>query len=269
MGRIRTTKPEFYLHEGLYDLEKETGLPCRLAYQGLWTQCDREGRFRWRPRPLKQHILPYDDLDFADVLDALWIGGFIECYESDGEVFGYVPTFPEHQYVNAREKESLLPDPAQCVHKERPQKDLQQTDASLTRASREADAPLSSVQRPVIQRPESRRPRRSKKSPVVLVLPWVKYPAIDTPEMRAAWGRWESHRSAKRKPISQQAADEQFAMLAEIGVARALIAIRHSIAGDYQGIFEPRAGPEKSGMTKEERIAETNRKFAERKAQEA
>jgi hypothetical protein len=43
--RIRTVKPEFFKHEKLFDLEKETGLPIRLAWVGLFAISDREGRF--------------------------------------------------------------------------------------------------------------------------------------------------------------------------------------------------------------------------------
>ena len=45
MARIRTIKPEFFRHEGLYELEQETGFAIRVAFAGLWTACDREGRF--------------------------------------------------------------------------------------------------------------------------------------------------------------------------------------------------------------------------------
>ncbi|GAA4169527.1 hypothetical protein [Shinella granuli] len=82
MARIRTIKPEFFKHEGIFDAEQETGLPLRLAFAGLWTQCDREGRFAWRPRQLKVDILPYDELDFLRVLDALATRGFIVKYAS-------------------------------------------------------------------------------------------------------------------------------------------------------------------------------------------
>ena len=48
--RIRTVKPEFFTHEGLFDAEKATKLPLRVAFVGLWCAADREGRFRWEPR---------------------------------------------------------------------------------------------------------------------------------------------------------------------------------------------------------------------------
>lgn len=112
MARIRTIKPEVCLHEGLYDLERESGLPVRFAWVGLWTQCDREGRFKWRPRSLKSQVLPHDDVDFSRVLDALATRGFVVQYACRGEVFGFIPSWKKHQVINNRECESSLPDPA-------------------------------------------------------------------------------------------------------------------------------------------------------------
>ena len=71
VARIRTIKPEFFRHAGLFDLEQETGLPLRVAFAGLWTAADREGRFAWKPRELKLDCLPFDLVDFSRVLDAL------------------------------------------------------------------------------------------------------------------------------------------------------------------------------------------------------
>lgn len=112
--RIRTIKPDFFQHEGLFDAEQETGLPLRLAFEGLWCAADREGRFQWRVRALKANILPYDDVDFARVLDALWTRGFLVRYASaDGSEYGWIPTFKRHQVINNREAASKLPEPTQ------------------------------------------------------------------------------------------------------------------------------------------------------------
>ncbi|MER8938711.1 hypothetical protein NKH82_04285 [Mesorhizobium sp. M0915] len=127
MSRIRTIKPEFFKHEELFDAEVETGLPLRLSFAGLWTQCDREGRFVWRPRQLKADILPYDDIDFSRVLDALATRGFIVKYTSDGRSFGYVPSWNRHQVINNRESASVLPNPIE---------NLRRSDASVTRQPR-------------------------------------------------------------------------------------------------------------------------------------
>jgi hypothetical protein len=111
MARIRTIKPEFFRHEGLFDAEEESGLPLRLAYIGLWTEVDREGRFEWRPRRLKTSILPYDGIDFNKVLEALDKYGFIKTYEVNSKKYGYIPTWKDHQVINQRESQSAIPAP--------------------------------------------------------------------------------------------------------------------------------------------------------------
>jgi hypothetical protein len=74
---MRMIKPEFFVHEVIAEAEHKTGLPLRLAYIGIWTQADRQGRFEWRPQRLKIAILPYHQIDFAKVIDTLAEYGFI------------------------------------------------------------------------------------------------------------------------------------------------------------------------------------------------
>ena len=62
MARIRTVKPDLFRHEELLEAEHHFKLPLRLAFIGLFTTCDREVLFRWRPRQLKLDILPYDEI---------------------------------------------------------------------------------------------------------------------------------------------------------------------------------------------------------------
>lgn len=105
--RIRTIKPEFFLHDGLFDAELEFKLPLRLGFAGLWCCADREGRFKWEPRRLGAQILPYDGIDFSRVLDALVTRGFVVKYGS----YGAIPSWRRHQVVNHRERKSVLPAP--------------------------------------------------------------------------------------------------------------------------------------------------------------
>jgi hypothetical protein len=111
MARIRSIKPAFFRHEELFEAEKETGLPLRLAFAGLWTAADREGRFKWSARNLKLDCLPYDDVDFSRVLDALTTRGFIVKYAVNGVEFGFIPSWKSHQVINNREAASELPEP--------------------------------------------------------------------------------------------------------------------------------------------------------------
>lgn len=113
MARIRTVKPDFFRHLGLFKVEQETKLPIRIAFAGLWTACDREGRFKWEPEILKLDCLPFDNVDFSRVLDALWSRGSVVKYTVDGRDYGFVPSFPEHQVINNREAESKLPAPTE------------------------------------------------------------------------------------------------------------------------------------------------------------
>jgi len=107
MQRIRYIKPEFFQHEGLFDLEESTKLPIRVAYSGLWTCCDKHGRFEWRPRRLKLQILPYDAaVDFSEILSALEKTRFVVPYEVNGERYGYIPSWRKHQYIGSSERKN-------------------------------------------------------------------------------------------------------------------------------------------------------------------
>lgn len=127
MARIRTIKPSFFRHSDLFDAERESGLPLRVAYAGLWTAADREGRFKWDERELKLDCLPFDDVDFSRVLDALATRGFIKKYASSGKEYGFIPSWSEHQVINNREADSKLPQP-------------NENNEVLTRAPRVTDA---------------------------------------------------------------------------------------------------------------------------------
>jgi hypothetical protein len=130
MARIRTVKPEFFRHHKLYLAEVKSKLPLRIAFAGLWTASDREGRFKWDSEALKLDCLPYDKLDFSKVLDLLCLNGFLMKYEVDGRLYGCIPSFLDHQVINNREKPSSIPSPLEAGGSTRPSRDV---DASLTR----------------------------------------------------------------------------------------------------------------------------------------
>jgi len=104
MARTRMLSPQFFLHDGLYDAEKRSGLPLRLAYAGIWCQTDRRGVFEWRPRVLQSAIMPYDrDVDFAAVLSALKEAGFVETFTVDDREYGWIRRFAKWQTFHFRE----------------------------------------------------------------------------------------------------------------------------------------------------------------------
>jgi|SRR5882762_1640925 len=126
MQRIRTFKPDLLKHELLFDMETELKAPVRMIFAGLWTVCDREGRFKWKPRSIRAEVFPFDTFDISRVLDALASRGFLVKYECNGELFGWVKSWTSHQFINNKEPQSSLPNPI----------DNEQLDVSVTRESR-------------------------------------------------------------------------------------------------------------------------------------
>lgn len=135
MGRIRTVKPELFIHEHLFEAEAQSGLPLRIAFVGLFTQCDREGRFKWRPKTLKLGVLPYDELDFELVLETLVQIGLVQQYRSGNDLYGHIPTWGKHQCINNKERESEIPPPSEMATYNK----LRDIDASTTRVQRVND----------------------------------------------------------------------------------------------------------------------------------
>lgn len=109
MPRNRTLKTSIFSDDKLYDAEVATGLPLRIALLGLWTAADREGRLRSSPRVLKHSCLPFDDLDFGDVLSALTAIGYLATYTVDGVAYGYIVDWD--QPIHHREPPSTIPPP--------------------------------------------------------------------------------------------------------------------------------------------------------------
>ncbi|MGV3707983.1 MAG: hypothetical protein ACO1Q7_04015 [Gemmatimonas sp.] len=110
MARKRILSPEFFTHPGLFDLEQQSGLHIRLAFEALWTVADRRGIFEWKPRELKLKCLPYDDDDFEAVLSALEGAGFIHSYVVNGKKYAQVPSFGRWQTFHKNEKQNDCPD---------------------------------------------------------------------------------------------------------------------------------------------------------------
>jgi hypothetical protein len=216
--RIRTVKPEFFTHEGLFELEKETSLPIRVAFAGLWCAADREGRFKWEPRRLGVQILPYDQVDFSRVLDALTTRGFTRRYRVDEKDFGVIPSFPIHQVINNREKESELPEPCNYLD----------SDACATR-----EPPVSHAGKAEGKGKEGNKEGKGKEQEQSLPLPF------DDPDFIDAWGDWIQHRKEKKKPLTPTSIKLQLQTLKEMGLERAIQAIDHSIEKGWTGIFEP------------------------------
>ena len=229
MARIRTVKPELFRHEALFEAEQQSKLPLRLAYIGLFTACDREGRFKWKPRALKLDVLPYDQIDFSRVLDALVTHGFIVKYQFEDDEFGCIPTWSQHQVINNRESTSLLPpleESTTCTHEARV------VDASLT--------PLVRTQGEEEGKGKEGKGKRNKENAVA-----------SRPEdvSQQVWDDWVALRKRKNTTISETAIDGARDEAAKIGWTLQQFLIEWCTRGS-QGLKAEWIKPDQQSMSK-------------------
>lgn len=210
--RIRTIKPEFFTHEGLYELEKETGLPIRVAFAGLWCVADREGRFKWEPRRIGVSVLPYDGIDFSRVLDALFTRGYVVRYRVKGDEYGSIPSFLRHQIINNRERPSEIPEPSPA----------KEPDATLTRPSRVEDACPTPVQ--------GKGKERKGKDEMLACSP-----LFDLEGFNDEWIAFVGHRRKLKKPLTERAVELTIRKL-ERRPASAIAALQMAMEKGWQSI---------------------------------
>ena len=93
MARIRSIHPGLFTDEAYMSLS----LAGKVAFPGIWTECDDQGVFEWKPLVLKARIFPVDAVDMAAVLDELATNGCIRVIEVDGRKYGLVRNFRKWQ----------------------------------------------------------------------------------------------------------------------------------------------------------------------------
>lgn len=108
--RARTLRPEILFDDGLFNAEKELGLPVRMVFLALHTIADRKGLFSWDQSFTKFLMLDEQD-SVKTCLDILHERGYLVHYRWQGLGYGAILGFTESQYLNPRESESTLPDP--------------------------------------------------------------------------------------------------------------------------------------------------------------
>jgi hypothetical protein len=230
--RIRTIKPEFFQHEGLFEAEVETGLPLRIVFVGLWTIADKAGRFEWRPRQIKLNVLPYDTVDFAAVLSALETCGFIRRYAVEAKIYGCIPSWERHQYRNGREPDSTIPPPPEGSGSAPPP---DQRVTGVTSPAPDSHQPDTSPSPDESSR-KGREGKGGGKEDDALVR------ALATPGLdEAAFRRWVDYRASIRKGLKAQSIEAAAHDMAAMGAAQAA-AVQHSISNGYTGLFAPKSG---------------------------
>lgn len=105
MARIRTIKPEFFTSHDIVSLSPLA----RLFYVSLWCEADREGRLSWNTKTFKMRYLPADDCDIESLSQELIDANLIILYEIEDKEYAEIPSFKNHQVINNRESESIIP----------------------------------------------------------------------------------------------------------------------------------------------------------------
>ena len=145
MARARNIKPGFFTNEELVELPFST----RLLFIGLWTLADREGRLEDKPKRIKMHLFPADEINVDDALSSLQDSGFLVRYEVEGARYIQVLAFRKHQNPHRDEKPSSIPPAgehcantvqAQCDHSAN-RADSPIPDSPIPDSSTASDAP--------------------------------------------------------------------------------------------------------------------------------
>ena len=105
--RARGIKPGFFVNADLVQLPPLV----RLLFIGLWCMADRAGRLKDSPMTIKLTVLPGDDCDVDEMLDALADHEFIVRYQVGESRYIQVQNFTKHQTPHIKERESTIPAP--------------------------------------------------------------------------------------------------------------------------------------------------------------
>lgn len=229
MARSRNIKPGFFDNETL----AECSFQARLLFVALWQLADCDGLVEDRPRRIKSHAFPYDDVDCDDCAQQLADRGFIVRYTVGETKVIAIPEFKKHQKPHKNELSSGLPKSGKNPNSSGKSPNGSRTNRTKSRTVRDKNRSLMNDERGM-------RNDECGKMKDECSVPDELPKSLDTDSFRAAWTSWKEFRLSKRKPISEQGAAAQLKQLEPLGASKAIECINVSIANDYQGLFPER-----------------------------
>jgi hypothetical protein len=235
MARIRTVKPEFFRHEKLQEL----GPLSMLIFEGLWTQCDRAGRFAWRAKTLKLDILPFITFDMESELNKLADAFFVIQYEHKGDLFGVIPTFLDHQRLTGKEAIEPPKHPAPPEAKPRKTRKLPRSESGSDGEALGKHSG-SDETRPVFQEGKGIGKEEEREGNGEGALPALSDPWFSNPDFHRAWTGWEEmRRKAKATPtdLARELNLEKLKALSMHDLPTAIRIIKSSIENNWKGFF--------------------------------
>lgn len=106
MARIRSIHPGFFTDEVMVTLSPQA----QVFLMGIWTECDDQGVFEWKPITLKMRLLPAANVDIGALLSELEGANAIKKVEVGGVQYGLVRNFRKYQRPKKPNSIHPLPD---------------------------------------------------------------------------------------------------------------------------------------------------------------
>lgn len=106
MPRIRSVFPGLFTDEAFVSVSDSA----QIFLVGIWTQCDDQGAFEWKPLSLRMRLRPTKDGPVEPLLAELEGANLIKSYEHDGRKYGIVRNFLKWQRPKSPSNVHFIPD---------------------------------------------------------------------------------------------------------------------------------------------------------------
>lgn len=210
--------PTRMIREGFLDSERVNSLSnnAERIYFRLLLVADDYGRFDARDKIIMSKCFPLGNCDITIIpncITEIKNAGLIDLYNINDKTFLQITNFNQR----LRAKKSKFPNPETIC----PSNDSQVTGECQSDARNNVHPSAS----------DSDSSSTSSSGDYKGTENWSE-------ALKEAWARWEKHRKEKKKKLTPESIKEQIEFLNEIGEERAIAAIKRSIRGGWQGIFE-------------------------------
>jgi len=243
--------PAFFTDERVV----ECSTTARLLFVGMWCFCDDGGCHPASVRTLKMEVFPGDSFSVEEIsamVAELVRVELIETYHVDGKDFWHVTGWhnqkiehPQYKYPRSKEygERSTMRRRGldECSTSARQQKKRIKRNELNEFNSKETNTVADATE--------------AEDQDTAETIP----PVLDTEAFRTAWSEWLAHKGRGYKLAGRRI---QLNRLSELGVERAVSAIRFSIAQGWKGIFEESKNgngrePKLRGLEGGTRVADT------------
>lgn len=105
MARIRSVHPGLFTDEAFVSLSEAA----QILLIGIWTECDDQGAFEWKPITLRMRLRPTKDGSIEPLLGELAAANTVRRYEHEGREYGAVRNFRKYQKPKKPNKVHFMP----------------------------------------------------------------------------------------------------------------------------------------------------------------